>query len=446
MAANSNTVEPTSTKNPQLVQQTLEFYERKRTKSLGARESTNTSEKCTTNILPEQNILNNTQHLEWQNDNVPENKKKRTRDSPNGTNSREGKRSALDTRFVISTSNMFAPLSGKVTTNQESDNEQPIIVKPEPIFVTGINTIQHLTKTLESIIAKEKYMLTTMKTGHMVKIMPNDVETYKIIRDHFLEKNISHYTYQLKHEKSYRVILRGIHHSESIQVIKEAIEDLGHLVRNITNARHRVTKGPLPLFYIDLEPNSNNKKIFDVKHLNRSIVTFEAPYTKKEVVQCKRCQRFGHTKNFCHRPHRCVKCGETHPTASCQKVRETPAICINCNGNHPANYRGCKTYQEYKQQIFEPNKRTRIPINPNIIKSQNNAEQPSRNSGMSYAQVAKGNTQWNEAPKEDVTTNQPDILSGMNQMLTKFQKTMESLMDKMLDRMFDLVMTIVNRK
>lgn len=30
-------------------------------------------------------------------------------------------------------------------------------------------------------------------------------------------------------------------------------------------------------------------------------VTFEVPYKKKEILKCKRCQGFGHSKNQCFR-------------------------------------------------------------------------------------------------------------------------------------------------
>lgn len=40
--------------------------------------------------------------------------------------------------------------------------------------------------------------MTTLRFGHIVKVMPTDVETYKLIRENFIRLNISHYTYKLK--------------------------------------------------------------------------------------------------------------------------------------------------------------------------------------------------------------------------------------------------------
>ena len=75
------------------------------------------------------------------------------------------------------------------------------------------------------------------------------------------EKNIIHHTYQPKEERSYRVAIKYLHHSVDVQDLKEEISRMGHTVRNINNARHRITKDPLNLFFVDLEPSGNNKDI-----------------------------------------------------------------------------------------------------------------------------------------------------------------------------------------
>jgi hypothetical protein len=48
-------------------------------------------------------------------------------------------------------------------------------------------------------------------------------------------------------------------------------------VRNILNVKHRVTKEPISLFFIDLEPKENNKDIYDMEFLCNIKITVEAP-------------------------------------------------------------------------------------------------------------------------------------------------------------------------
>ena len=141
------------------------------------------------------------------------------------------------------------------------------------------------------------------------------------------------------------MVLRNIHHSADIDELKIELSTLGHEVINVSNIRHRVSKVPLSLFFIDLKQKHNNKEIYNISRLMNAIVKFEPPLIKKEIVQCKRCQRYGHTQKYCNHTFRCVKCARTHPTDQCSKSPETPAKCIHCQGDHTANYKGCSAYK-----------------------------------------------------------------------------------------------------
>ena len=111
------------------------------------------------------------------------------------------------------------------------------------------------------------------------------------------EKNANFYTYQLKKDRSYKAVLRGIHPKSNINDILSELKDLGHQVRQINNIIKHDTKQLLPLFFIELEPNENNKDIYKINKLLNTIITFEPPKTKRDIPQCIRCQAYGHTKN-----------------------------------------------------------------------------------------------------------------------------------------------------
>ena len=116
---------------------------------------------------------------------------------------------------------------------------------------------------------------------------------------------------------------------------------MGHHVRTISNITRYDTKQPLPLFLIELEPKNNNKEIFEIKKVLNTIITVEPPRHKKDIPQCIRCQQFGHTKNYCNRNPACVKCAERHLTMNCPYMGKINDVkCYNCNGNHPASYKG----------------------------------------------------------------------------------------------------------
>jgi hypothetical protein len=133
-----------------------------------------------------------------------------------------------------------------------------------------------------------------------------------------------------------------MHYSINPNDMKSEIEKLGHKVEYIWNIKQFQTKLPLSMFFLDLKPAFNDKDIFDVEFLQECKIKFEPPKQKREIAQCSNCQRYGHTKNYCHLRPRCVTCAGDHLTLNCQrKDRSSSVRCVLCDGNHPANYKGC---------------------------------------------------------------------------------------------------------
>jgi len=62
---------------------------------------------------------------------------------------------------------------------------------------------------------------------------------------------------------------------------------------------------------------SNNKEIYSINYLLQCKIMFEQSYSKKEIPQCTKCQRYGHTKNFCNHKVSCVKCAGNYATDKC---------------------------------------------------------------------------------------------------------------------------------
>jgi hypothetical protein len=96
-----------------------------------------------------------------------------------------------------------------------------------------------------------------------------------------------------------------------IDEIKEVLKKKERTVRNILNIRHRVNQYPLSMFYVDLEPKENNNEIYSVQYLNNMKINVEPPNKKNTIIQCARCQLYGHSKTYCKRPYKCVKCEGT---------------------------------------------------------------------------------------------------------------------------------------
>lgn len=217
---------------------------------------------------------------------------------------------------------------------------------PPPIFVQGVTNFSGMMDRLKKIVTLDS-ITTKMLANNVVKVVPNSPDAYRKLVSGLSDIKIQFYTYQLKTERAFKVVVCNLHPTIETEEIKKALTDLGYVVRNVVNIRNRSTKEPLPLFFVDLEPCDDNKSIYDLTALLHSRVKVEAPRPRREAVQCKRCQRYGHTKTYCTMTPVCVKCGGDHDNRECPKTREAAPTCGLCGGPHTANYRGCPEYKSH---------------------------------------------------------------------------------------------------
>ena len=76
---------------------------------------------------------------------------------------------------------------------------------------------------------------------------------------------------------------------------------------------------------------SKMRSVTELCGLRVSVESYVAP---KGPLQCKCCQRFGHTQRNCGYAPRCVACGVAHLTGGCSTPREQPQCC-GCGGTTP---------------------------------------------------------------------------------------------------------------
>jgi hypothetical protein len=121
--------------------------------------------------------------------------------------------------------------------------------------------INHLAEVTED----NNYSTRSM-ADNIIKINCNSLEAYrKIIK--FLKENNIYLSYEPKDRRHYRVVIKLLHHTVDLKDIIDELSGLGHKVRNIISAKHRQTKKPLNLVFIDLEPAGNNKEVYKIRPL-----------------------------------------------------------------------------------------------------------------------------------------------------------------------------------
>jgi arsenate reductase-like glutaredoxin family protein len=357
------------------------------------------------------------------------------------------KRRKINTRQIyttntdITTNNRFNSLPIEESDSQENPANK--IPKPPPIFIYGVVNYNEMENKLAEIIEQEQYSTKSM-ADNTIKVNCTTAETYRKLVAFLKGNNIVHHTYQLKQERAYRVVIKYLHHSVSTKEIENQLTQMGHNVRNVINGRHRITKQPLNIFFVDLEPARNNKDIYNIHMIHNKIITIEPPRKNTGLTQCFRCQQYGHTKTYCNRPYICVKCGGSHSTASCKKTHSTPAKCALCDGPHPANYKGCEFYHSLIKTKNTNNRKNAQPNHP--VNSQNTnplarseTPKPTTNNAYrkaSYAEVTRG-TPYNSQQEEDTTP------IALNRFLEEFKNMFTQLIQQntMILNMLSTILT-----
>lgn len=373
------------------------------------------------------NEPNHNNYLNWQQTKT----KQRKRNLSESPKLYKNKRKALVSDDIPSTSNKFAALQNN-DDDDDNDDENPTTPKPPPIYIPDVVDVSNMICNIGKIIPKEHFSFKSLN-NNQIRLMVNKVDSYRTLVKYLEGRSIGFHTFQLKQERSYRVVIKGLHHSTPIEDIKAALLCLGHGVRNVTNVRSRVSKEPLPMFFVDLDPQTNNKEIYNIRHINNAIVTVEAPIKRDELVQCHRCQLFGHTKAYCKRPFSCVKCGLNHPTAECTKNTNTPARCINCLKSHTANYKGCQIYQNL------------IAKRRNIRNVNNNHANYAQVNFNNFPQLNQNNNDYQNTDQHINNQSYSDVLRNNNiENKNNNSNTIERI-ESMLNNLLNMITMLISK-
>lgn len=340
----------------------------------------------------------------------------------------------------ITTNNMFSelPLDPKETSNKLTEKRPS---KPPPIILYGIEDVNKLIELLQSTADKESFTIKIVNRNQL-RITCMDIAVYKNIITVVRNKGLIGHTFNLRDQRCYRVVIKNLHHTTPHSAIVEEIENTGNRVYGeIINSKFGPDKKPTSTFFVNIEPGPNNAAVKDIKYIYHQAVIIEDPKKKTTLPQCQRCQQYGHSKNYCMRPYRCVKCAQGHKTADCpKKDRNTPAQCALCHGAHPANYKGCEVYKEIlkrrtnltRNQPFKgktqevPNKNTLIEIRPHPKETQ----EP-----QLYSDVLK------KKKPEPTTTS---ISSKIEELLIKQSEKFDFILQQM-STLMSLIATLVEK-
>ncbi|XP_060818882.1 uncharacterized protein LOC132908682 [Bombus pascuorum] len=208
--------------------------------------------------------------------------------------------------------------------------------KPPPIYIDA-QVIDPLVELLNNTAGKENYSIKQLKLDQ-VKVLINAPETYRKVVKVLKEKNAGYHTYQLKTDKSYKAVIRGLHPKTNTSNICDELAKIGHQIRIINNITRFNTKQPLLLFLIELEPKNNNKEIFEIKQILNT-------NPQQDRAEAETPIKVQHVMNNNH--------NNTNTTGSRSYAQATKEVTPVANQNHNNNTNDATEIKELLKQSIK---------------------------------------------------------------------------------------------
>ena len=235
--------------------------------------------------------------------------------------------------------------------------------RPPPINIT-LQDPKDTIALMETSLKIKNFHIKRIHSGKHVLYLQN-INDYTNAKKILTAANTANFTYTPKSQKPHTYLLKGLGNSYTEA---EILEDLKALnieevnftkVTRFTTRKSRENNTLLPIYIIQVSPDSNIGNLLKINRLNYLKIAWEKIKKNNDITQCYKCQRIGHTAQNCNLNYRCVKCTEPHGPGEC-KIKKEAAVskekiyCVNCkNYGHPASYKGCPKLVELRKKINE---------------------------------------------------------------------------------------------
>ncbi|RZC42324.1 hypothetical protein BDFB_013312, partial [Asbolus verrucosus] len=211
---------------------------------------------------------------------------------------------------------------------------------PPPIIVHGFfdNYAQAVGKIQKEIGNNFTVKFTKNNTNIFCKSKEQWTKVNKLLN----EQQVEFHTYIPAEEKTHAFVLRGL---DQRPTPKEIAEDLENNYNLLADKIYEMKGTARPLYLVVMDKNITIDKL--EKHIRIVLYTkvqWERHQNNKLIVQCHRCQEWGHATSNCHANPKCLKCAGPHLTRECEHGHLNSPKCANCNGDHVANSTMCPIY------------------------------------------------------------------------------------------------------
>ncbi|KAM8711052.1 hypothetical protein ACLKA7_017647 [Drosophila subpalustris] len=135
-----------------------------------------------------------------------------------------------------------------------------------------------------------------------IRILPKTSDVYRhIINVLKLDNTFRYNTYQLREDRSFRVVVRGLHSSTPPQRIRNELTELGYTVRNVFNPTYKNRNGNASSVS-KLDPRSRLEHInkLQQEQLNRQLLQPGVPLNREQIVKLQQQKLDALNQNAAH--------------------------------------------------------------------------------------------------------------------------------------------------
>lgn len=327
--------------------------------------------------------------------NQPPNKKQKTDNDSN--------KQQTVAQYNITTGNRFDLLS-----SSEDEDEEQILIKqhrqardqkqPKPPPIVLYSYIENHTYTINNMKKDMTGDIQVKNKGNRLIVYTENRKDYDKLTAIIQQSKLEYHTYTPKEDRQHKLVIKNLPPNISCQEIKDDLVTKGISIINITQMTKKLSDNTiksLPLYIATINNTNQLKDVYKIKIICHCVVQWEKYHNKNPIVQCFKCQAFGHVAINCHKTQKCGFCSGIHNSKEC-KTKEN-LKCSNCNSNHAANDKNCPIYvRQLNGRQITRQSQPRQNYNPNTYRY-NVDEFPQLNNGNGIQQEQSGPTWVNPA-------------------------------------------------
>lgn len=222
-------------------------------------------------------------------------------------------------------------------------------------------------KTMENLKKELKEEFSVLTKRDRIILKTQNVEDYNKVLEAAKAARIECHTYSLPGTSPLKLILKGLPPNITPGEIKSdltsnkfKVREVKQFLKNVENDGVK-TEVKLPIYSVEFEPETPVKDVFKQKKVCFCLIHWEKLRTRNKVIQCFKCQAYGHFSKNCYKSLKCVLCTGAHALQDCPLKHKPDQLlkCANCGENHSAGSRDCMVYKRILENKEKQNSSAR---------------------------------------------------------------------------------------